>query len=208
MKITKHEWRKHEKEYYLPKQEPVLVTVPEFKYIMLEGYGNPNNEEFSDAIGVLYSVAYGIKMLPKNGVVREGYFEYTVYPLEGIWEGVEDEENLDKDKLHYKIMMRQPDFVDEDLFKIVIEMVKKKKPHVRLDEVEFATMDEGLAIQALHMGSYDNESETFDKMKKYCEENSLKRVGFWHREIYLSDARKTEKNKLKTVLQYNVEKIH
>ena len=207
MEIAKHEWRKHEKEYYLPKQESVLVTVPEFKFIMLEGCGNPNDEEFSDAIGVLYSVAYGIKMLPKQGIIPNGYFEFTVYPLEGIWESVEDERNLDKDKLHYKIMIRQPDFVDEELFKNVIEMVKKKKPHERLNEVEFITMNDGLTIQALHTGSYDNEPETFDKMKKYCNQNNLKRVGNWHREIYLSDARKTEKDKLKTVLRYNVEKI-
>ena len=86
----KHEWRKHEKEYYMPKEKPVLVDIPEFKFFMIKGKGNPNSEEFSEAIGVLYSLAYAIRMMPKNGYTPEGYFEYTVYPLEGIWDLTEE----------------------------------------------------------------------------------------------------------------------
>ncbi|MFF2910164.1 GyrI-like domain-containing protein [Paenibacillus sp. NPDC057934] len=207
MLVKKHEWRKQEKELYLPKTEPVTISIPDFKFITLEGYGNPNNEEFADAIGVLYSVAYGLKMLPKKGITPTGYYDYTVYPLEGIWEQLDDEATFDKNKLHYKIMIRQPEFVDEDLYNMVIEMVKKKSPHERLDEVQFTSINDGLVVQLLHNGSYDLEPASFDLMGEYCKEHGFERISQWHREIYLSDARKTDEDKLKTVLRYSVKAV-
>ena len=200
----KHEWKKHEKALYVPKQAPVQLEVPEFKYIVLEGVGNPNNEEFSDAIGVLYSVSYGIRMLPKKGITPEGYFEYTVYPLEALWKQIEEKEEFDKNNLQYRIMMRQPDFVTEELLAQVLEIVAKKKPHDRLTEVKLESIQDGDCVQALHVGSYDDEPATFAKLDEFCEINGMKRVNEWHREIYLSDARKTEPEKLKTVLRFQV----
>lgn len=204
MAEKKHEWKKHEKALYVPKQAPVQLEVPEFKYIVLEGVGNPNNEEFSDAIGVLYSVSYGIRMLPKKGITPEGYFEYTVYPLEALWKQIEEKEEFDKNNLQYRIMMRQPDFVTEELLAQVLEIVAKKKPHDRLTEVKLESIQDGDCVQALHVGSYDDEPATFAKLDEFCEINGMERVNEWHREIYLSDARKTEPEKLKTVLRFQV----
>lgn len=204
MAEAKHEWRKHEKALYVPKQAPVQLEVPEFKYIVLEGVGNPNNEEFSDAIGVLYSVSYGVRMLPKKGITPEGYFEYTVYPLEALWKQVEEKEEFDKNNLQYRIMMRQPDFVTEELLAQVLEIVAKKKSHDRLTEVKLESIQDGDCVQALHVGSYDDEPTTFAKLDEFCVANGMERASEWHREIYLSDARKTEPNKLKTVLRFQV----
>ena len=203
----KFEWKKHAKELYMPKEKVELLTVPEFKFFMIKGKGNPNDEQFSEAIGVLYSLSYAIKMMPKSGATPEGYLDYTVFPLEGIWDMSEkgkQEGIFDKNELLYTIMIRQPEFVTKETVKKAIEIVKKKKPHPLLEDVIFDTMEEGLCIQMLHVGSYDDEPRSFKSMKKYCEENNLERASENHREIYITDARKTEKDKLKTVLRYKV----
>ena len=206
----KHEWRKREKEYYIPKQKPQLVEIPEFKFFTLKGQGNPNTELFKECIGVLYSLSYAIRMMPKNGITPEGYFEYTVYPLEGIWDLTEQgrsEESLNKDELIYKLMIRQPDFVTEETVKMAMEIVKKKKYHPLLEEVKFESIKDGVSVQMLHVGPYDDEPRTFSVMKDFCIENNLEIKTLAHKEIYLSDFRKTEASKLKTVLRYSVEKI-
>lgn len=203
----KYEWRKKEKEYYIPKEKPQLVEIPEFKYFTLKGKGNPNTEAFKECIGVLYSLSYAIRMMPKNGITPDGYFEYTVYPLEGIWDLTEEgrlEETLNKDELVYKLMIRQPDFVTEEVVNIAMEIVKKKKPHPLLEKVEFESIKEGLCVQMLHVGPYDDEPRTFSVMKEFCVENNLEIKTLAHKEIYLSDFRKTEASKLKTVLRYLV----
>lgn len=203
----KYEWRKKEKEYYIPKVKPQLVEIPEFKYFTLKGQGNPNTEAFKECIGVLYSLSYAIRMMPKNGITPDGYFEYTVYPLEGIWDLTEEgrlEETLNKDELVYKLMIRQPDFVTEEVVKTAMEIVKKKKPHPLLEKVEFESIKEGLCVQMLHVGPYDDEPRTFSVMKEFCVENNLEIKTLAHKEIYLSDFRKTEASKLKTVLRYLV----
>lgn len=207
----KYEWRKKEKEYYIPKEKPTLVEIPEFHFFTLEGQGNPNTEQFAEAIGVLYSLSYSIRMMPKNGITPEGYFEYTVYPLEGIWDLTEKgrEEvkiKLNKDELIYKLMIRQPNFVNEETVKMAFEIVKKKKPHPLLEKVKFEKIKEGPSVQALHIGPYDDEPKTFAKMENYCKENNITIKTKAHREIYLSDFRRTEPHKLKTVLRYRVEK--
>ena len=203
----KHEWRKKEKNLYVPKQRPELITVPELKFFMIKGTGNPNSEEFSERIEVLYSLAYSVKMMPKKGYNPEGYFEYTVYPLEGIWDLTEKGkklETLSKDELLYTIMIRQPKFVTNEVVERAFENVRKKKPHPFLKEVTFETLEDGLSVQMLHVGSYDEEPRSFKQMEGYIENNNLERVTLTHREIYLSDVRKVEPAKLKTVLRYMV----
>jgi len=203
----KFEWKKQEKDLYLPKEKPVLVTIPEQKFLMISGKGNPNNEEFSEKTGILYSLAYAVRMMPKQGYTPDGYCEYTVYPLEGIWDLTEEGRKsgtLNKDELLYTIMIRQPDFVTQEVADRAFENVRKKKPHPLLDDVTFGTMEDGLSVQMMHIGSYDDEAQSFDQMKKFIQENNLEITTLVHREIYISDPRKTEESKLKTVLRYKV----
>ncbi|MDP4128097.1 MAG: GyrI-like domain-containing protein [Bacillota bacterium] len=203
----KHEWKKQEKNLYLPKQKPELITVPEQKFFMLKGEGNPNGEEFSEEIGVLYSLAYAIRMMPKQGYIPEGYFEYTVYPLEGLWDLTEEGkklDTLDKNELLYTIMIRQPDFVTDEVVERAFETVRKKKPHPLLNQVTFGIVEDGLSVQMLHVGSYDNEPQSFELMKEFILNHDLEITSLQHREIYLSDVRKVEPANLKTVLRYRV----
>lgn len=209
MLILKYEWKREEKELYLPKEKPILVKVPKAKYFCIKGKGNPNSEDFSNRIGVLYSLAYAVRMMPKNGFMPDGYFEYTVYPLEGLWDLTEEgkkSEIFNKEELLYTIMIKQPDFVNEEVVKKAFEIAIKKKPNHLLEEAYFDEIEDGLAVQILHIGSYDTEPESFNKMKNYINENNFKIKSLVHREIYLSDARKVEKDKLKTVLRYMVNK--
>ncbi|KPI47509.1 GyrI-like domain-containing protein [Clostridioides difficile] len=205
----KYEWRKKEKELYLPKENPILVEVPEQKFIMLRGSGDPNDKEFTEAIGVLYSLAYAIKTMPKKGIVPEGYFDYTVFPLEAIWDKGEKSKYSDiliKEDLVYTMMIRQPDFVTQDLLDKAINIVKKKKPHNLLEKIGFESINEGLCVQMLHVGSYDNEPESFDIMSEFCKRNNLIRKSNVHREIYISDARKVSPDSLKTILRFEVKR--
>jgi len=203
----KFQWKKQEKNLYLPKEKPDLITVPQQKFFMISGKGNPNDEEFSEKIGILYSLAYAVRMMPKQGYTPDGYYEYTVYPLEGIWDLTEEgkqSKTLNKDELLYTIMIRQPDFLTQEIVNKAFENVRKKKNHPLLDDVTFETMEDGLSVQMMHIGSYDDEPQSFEQMKKFIKENNLEITTLRHREIYLSDARKTEKSKLKTVLRYMV----
>ena len=203
----KHEYRKHEKKLYAPKDKPEILVVPKQKFFCIRGKGNPNGEDFAERIAVLYSLSYAVRMMPRNGYTPEGYFEYTVYPLEGLWDLTEEgreRKTLDKDELIYTIMIRQPDFVTEEVAERAFDIAAKKKPHPLLEEAYYDEIEDGLAVQILHMGSYDDEPASFVKMKDFIEENGLKIRTLVHREIYLSDARKVEKDKLKTILRYVV----
>lgn len=206
----KHEWRKHEKELYVPKKnKPVILEVPPMNYLTIKGIGNPNEEAFTKKIEALYSVSYGIRMLPKKGITPEGYEEYTVYPLEGFWsltEAGRTQETLNKDELTYQIMIRQPEFVTPDLVAEVIEATKQKKPNPHLDDLRFETIEEGLSLQQLHEGPYDTEPETFAQMEKFAEKEGYRRVSKNHKEIYLS-AQNTLPEKLKTVLRFKIESM-
>lgn len=197
----KHEWKKHEKELYAPKEIPQLISVPKQKFFMIKGKGNPNDEDFSERIGILYSLSYAVRMMPKKGFVPEVYFEYTVYPLEGVWEAGD---TSDKSTFSYTIMIRQPDFVTEEVVNKAFEIVNVKKPNPLLKEAYYGEMEEGLSVQVLHIGDYDDEPKSFEKMIEFMNENNLEKIGETHREIYLSDARKVERNKLKTILRYMV----
>ncbi|HAK72356.1 MAG TPA: hypothetical protein DCP36_00130 [Sporomusaceae bacterium] len=203
----KHEWRKVEKELYLPKAVPELVTIPKQKFFMVEGKGKPNSDSFAEKIGVLYSLAYAVRMMPKQGFTPEGYFEYTVYPLEGVWDVTEkgrNSETLNKNELLYTIMIRQPEFVTTDVVVKAFETVRKKKPHPILDEVTFGMLEDGLSVQMLHVGAYDNEPESFKLMNEFIVNHNLEKRSPVHREIYLSDVSKVQPDKLKTVLRYMV----
>ena len=206
----KHEWRKSEKNFYLPKNKPEKIYIPEFKFFTIKGKGNPNDDFFGDYIGVLYSLAYAVKMSYKTDNIPLNYHDFTVYPLEGVWDITEEAKknysgSIDKNTLVFNLMIRQPDFVDEEYASEVIHKVKKKKPNELLDKVCFERIEEGECIQILHLGSYDSEPGSFKLMEEFAIERNCQRKFHSHREIYLSDARKTEPDKLKTVLRFQVE---
>ncbi|NCB42631.1 MAG: hypothetical protein EOM59_08430 [Clostridia bacterium] len=206
----KYEWKKHDKNLYLPIEFPETISVPAMKFFTLHGFGNPNSEKFGEEIGILYSLSYAVKMLPKKNIIPQGYFEYMVFPLEGVWDLMESarmSDVLDKDSLMYTIMIRQPDFVTDEIAEMVIEKTKEKKPNPLYDMVKFETIEEGLCVQMLHKGAYDSEPESFAKMESYCLENNLQRISKTHREIYLTDARKTAPEKQKTVLRFKIESV-
>lgn len=208
--MTKYEWRKKDKDLYLPKKKPGSINVEKFKYFTVEGKGNPNSDTFQSAVESLYSTSYFVRMMHKKNIAPEGYYEYTVFPLEGVWDLDEEGRKLDyldKDHLVYKLMIRQPEFVNEEIFKLALENVKMKKDNPFLDSLKFEEIEDGLCVQCMHIGSYDNESETFEIMEKYCEENGLERVEKTHKEIYISDPRKSKGDKLKTVLRFKARKI-
>jgi hypothetical protein len=206
----KHDWKKIDKLFYLPKDKPETIVVPAFNFYSIEGRGNPNDAFFAEYIGVLYSLSYAIKMSPKQGFAPKEYFEYTVFPLEGVWDIDEHAKNnfngtIDKNSLVFKLMIRQPDFVTIDFANEAIERTKRKKPHDLLGSIKFETFEEGLCIQMLHTGSYDSEPESFRKMQEFAHAKNLKRISHRHREIYLSDARKVAAEKLRTVLRFQAE---
>ena len=193
----------------MPKQKPELLTVPEQKFFMIKGQGNPNHEDFAERVGVLYSLSCAVRMMPKWRNAPEDYFEYTVYPLEGVWDLTEEgrkKPQLDKNELLYTIMIRQPEFVTEAVAETALQHVQKKKPHPLLNEVTFETMEDGLSVQMLHIGPFDDEPRSFAVMDEFLEENGFERRSLRHREIYLSDVRRVEPAKLKTVLRYRVRK--
>ena len=205
----KHDWKKEEKAFYAPKNKPEQVYLPAMNFFSIRGEGNPNHPAFAEYIAVLYSLSYAVKMSPKSGRAPAGYYEYSVYLLEGVWDITEDAkqkpmETLDKDALVFNLMIRQPDFVTNAYASDVIEQVKKKKPHSLLDKVRFETIDEENCVQLLHLGSYDNEAQIFATMEAFAESEGLVRKYKTHREIYLSDARKTVTEKLKTILRFQV----
>lgn len=208
--MEKHEWRKKEKDLYLPKNKPEVINIPEFRFVTIAGEGNPNSQLFSECIGVLYAMSYAIKMtLKKREPKPKGYHDYTVYPLEGIWDINEEAKKhfdgtLNKDDLVFKLMIRQPDFVERAFFLEMLELTKEKKPHALLDDVNFEQISDGKCIQMLHLGSYDDEPASFKLMEAFAEANHLKRLLKSHREIYLSDFRKVAPEKLKTVLRFKV----
>jgi len=200
----KYEWKKNEKNLYGVKQKPQLIEIPSAYYIMIKGEGNPNESDFSNRVSALYSLAYGIKMLFKNMEKEElEYSDFTVFPLEGIWEKSDDEE-FDKSKLKYTIMIKQPNFITKEIFDLAFEKVKKKKPNELYDEISFDCIENKKAIQILHIGSFDTEIESFEKLDNFASEMNLERSEKLHTEIYLNNKNRTAEDKLKTILRYNV----
>lgn len=209
----KLEWKKHEKELYGVAGRPTIVTVPEQRFISIAGTGDPNGPDFSERIGVLYSLAYPIKMRHKANCAADpniaktfAYTDWTVFPLEGVWTSPENDP-LDKSRFAYSLMIRQPDFVTREMFAEALAVTQKKKPHALLEQVVFDTAREGLCVQMLHIGPYDAEPASFALMDKYSAESGLERESAAHREIYLNDARKTDPSKYRTILRYRVRKL-
>ena len=202
-KVMAFDFKKEYKEFYMPKNKPSILAVPAMNYIAVRGQGDPNAEdgEYKQAIGLLYGIAFTIKM-SKNGDHRiKGYYDYVVPPLEGFWwqDGLESVDYAHKDRFHWISVIRLPDFVTKaDLALAVEEATRKKKQD--FSKVEFMTCDEGLCVQCMHIGSYDDEPATVALMHEYMESQGYalditdKRL---HHEIYLSDARKVAPEKLK-----------
>lgn len=204
------DYKKEYKEFYLPPQKPVIVDVPEMNYVAVRGVGNPNEEngEYKTAIGLLYGIAFTIKMSYKSDYKMDGYFEYTVPPLEGLWwqPGTAKVEYSHKDAFHWISMIRLPDFVTpKDFSWAVGEATKKKK--LDFSNAEFLTYNEGLCVQCMHLGSYDDEPATIAAMESFAEKNGYKieiTPQRLHHEIYLSDPRKADVSKLKTVVRHPI----
>ncbi len=207
----KHEWRKKEKTVYLPKEAPQLIHIPEYNFITISGEGNPNSKFFAECIGVLYSVSYAIKMNLKTIDKKpSNYYDWTVYPLEGVWDISEKAKTnftgqINKDELVFDLMIRQPNFIDDNFFHEMLEFTKKKKPHILLNNVAYKKITDGKCIQMLHIGSYDNEAESFKKMEAFANSQGLHRQSKIHREIYLNDFRKVPEEKLKTLLRFQLD---
>lgn len=202
--LEKYDWKKKEKNFYLSSKEPQLITFPAFKFFSLSGQGNPNDEFFADYIQCLFSLSYAAKMRWK----KETGLDYSVYPLEGTWSlkssNQIDSDSFNKNDLQFTLMIRQPDFISKEYAYEIMKQVKNKKQYPLLDKVTFDIIEEGLCVQMLHIGSYDTELITFRKMNSFISRHNLSRTNAIHREIYLSDARRVQKDKLKTMLRFQV----
>ena len=206
------DFKKEYKEFYMPKGKPEIVTVPKMNYIAVRGKGNPNEEEgeYKKSIELLYGIAYTIKMSKKGDHKIEGYFDYVVPPLEGFWW----QENLDgidyghKENFQWISVIRLPDFVTKADFDWAIEEATRKKK-MDYSKVEFLEIEEGLCVQCMHSGSYDDEPATVAAMDKFIADNGYENDisdTRRHHEIYLSDARKVAPEKLKTVIRHPIRK--
>jgi hypothetical protein len=206
------DYKKEYKDLYLPKAAPTVVDVGEMKFVAVEGRGNPNEEngEYQRAIEVLYGIQYTIKMSKKGNNIPKGYFDYVVPPLEGFWwlENNEEYSSEKKSKQQWISVIRLPEFVDEKVFEwACVEASKKKK--IDTTKAKLLKIKEGLCVQCLHIGSFDDEPRTLKQISNFIEANDLQSdltETRRHHEIYLSDPRKTEVSKLKTVLRIPVKK--
>lgn len=206
------DFKKEYKEFYMPGARPQLVEVPEANYLAVRGKGDPNEEagEYKKAIEMLYSVAYTLKMSYKGGRQIEGFFEYVVPPLEGFWwqEGICGVDLAHKELFSWISVIRLPDFITREDFEWAVQTATKKKK-IDCSKVEFLTIREGLSVQIMHIGPYDDEPQSVALMHAWAEQNgyeidlSEERL---HHEIYLSDARKTPPAKLRTVIRHPVRK--
>lgn len=212
--VMAFDYKKEYKEFYMPKNKPGIVEIPKMNYIAVRGTGNPNEEdsEYKASISLLYAIAFTIKMSYKGTHKIDGYFEYVVPPLEGFWRQEGNKSGIDyksKDKFKFISVIRLPDFVSKEDFDWAVQEAAKKKKQ-DFSKVEFLTYDEGVCVQCMHIGSYDDEPATVNLMHKFAEENGYElditdtRL---HHEIYLSDPRRCDVSKLKTVVRHPIKKI-
>ena len=206
------DYKKEYKEFYLPKNKPSIIKIPKMNYLAIRGRGNPNeeNSDYKNTIGLLYGIAYTIKMSYKSSYKINGFFEYVVPPLEGFWwqDGIQGIDYNRKDELNFISIIRLPDFVTEDDFYWAIKEATKKKKQ-DFSRIEFLTYNEGLCVQCMHIGSYDDEQKTVDLMHNYMVENGYEldiNDKRYHYEIYLSDPRRCDVSKLKTVIRHPIKK--
>ena len=206
------DFKKEYKEFYMPKNKPEIVTVPEANYIAVRGKGNPNEEggAYQQAISILYAVAYTLKMSYKTDYKIEGFFEYVVPPLEGFWwqDDIDGVDYSNKDSFNWISVIRLPDFITKNDFDWAVETAANKKK-IDCSKAEFLSIDEGLCVQIMHNGPFDDEPTTVDIMNRFIEENGYEndfsddRI---HHEIYLSDARKVVPEKWKTVIRHPIKR--
>jgi hypothetical protein len=219
MAEEKLDYRKRDKELYQPGVKPAVVRVPAMNFIMVDGKGNPNEEggEYQRAVELLYALSYSIKMGNKKGGGPEGWTDYTVLPLEGLWwlEGgtSADSDFTQKEKYFWTSMIRQPEFVTREIFEKACGETAKKKPGLDTSKARFVTFEEGLCVQVMHIGPYDEEPKTIALMEAFLEESGYRNaIGDTrpdggvsrHHEIYLGDPRKTEPAKMKTILRHPI----
>lgn len=209
----KLDYKKEYKDLYAPKTAPAEILVPPIKFIAVNGAGDPNEEggAYKNTVGLLYTLSYTIKMSRMGGNAPEGYFDYVVPPLEGLWWMADGSHGVDysrKSDFCWVSMIRQPDFVTPEVFQWACGEARRKKD-VDPSAARLETLDEGLCVQCMHIGSYDEEPATVAKIESYIRENGLVNdIGDVrrHHEIYLSDPRKADPAKLKTVLRVPVRK--
>lgn len=204
------DFKKEYKEFYMPKNKPEIVTVPKANYIAVRGKGDPNEEggAYKEAIGILYAVAYTLKMSYKTDYRIEGFFQYVVPPLEGFWwmDGIEGFDYTRKSSFNWISVIRLPDFVTKDNFVWAVETASKNKK-IDCSLAEFLTIEEGLCVQIMHLGAYDDEPATIAIMDEFLRENGYENditEERLHHEIYLSDARRVAPEKWKTVIRHPV----
>lgn len=207
--------KKTDKHLYRPSTEPVIVDVPEIRFIAMDGEGDPNTSPaYQHAVEVLYGLSYTIKMSPKSGEAPQGYYEYVVPPLEGLWWGgainLDTMEITDKATFTWTMLIRQPEFVTEEVFAWAQEALAKKKRNLDPSRARLWRFTEGLCVQILHVGPYDTEPESIRRMEEFAaregyrtDMSDVRR----HHEIYLSDPRKTAPEKLKTVIRHPIAKL-
>ena len=203
MTVSKMDYKKEYKDLYMPGKKPGRVTVPEIAFVMADGAGAPESACYQNALSALYAISFGIKMKKMSGDLPEGYFEYVVPPLEGLWWGVSD----NRDDWQWTSMIRQPEFVTPALYEAVLLESREKKPEIDFEGVRFQTFDEGDCVQIMHVGPYADEGRSFDKLAAFMEAEGLSRRPGWeekHHEIYLSDPRRAKPERLKTVLRIPV----
>jgi hypothetical protein len=204
----KIDWKKAFKDLYQPSAKPTLIDVPTMQFIMVDGKGDPNHAEYQQAVELLYTLAYTIKFKGKH---LPGYIDYSVPPLEGLW--WEDDGSFDlaaRDKWNWTSMIRQYDFVTQEVFTWAIETAKQKNPELDYSKVRLETFTEGLCVQVMHTGPYAEEPATVEKLHQFMDENNLASVigkERKHHELYVTNPLKTAPEKLKTVLRLPVEKI-
>lgn len=207
------DYKKEYKEFYMPKKVPSIVEIPAMNYIAVRGKGDPNDEngDYKKSIGLLYAIAFTIKMSKKGDHKISGYFDYVVPPLEGFWwqEGNTEIDYGRKEDFCWISLIRLPDFVTKEDFDWAIAEAENKKK-TDFSKVEFITYDEGLCVQCMHIGSYDDEPETVRLMNEFIEKNGYTldiTDRRYHHEIYLSDARRTAQEKLKTVIRHPIKAL-
>lgn len=212
--MDKIDYKKTEKNLYLPKS-PAVVQVPEMVFFAVDGQGDPNTSPaYAQAMEILYGLSFTVKMSKMGGEEPEGYFDYVVPPLEGLWwtdePGFDGKPPADKNDFRWTSLIRQPDFVNEEVFAWAAERLAKKKPDLDLTKARFLRWEEGLCAHLLHIGPYDAEPASIDRLTEFLREQGCVpdfTDARRHHEIYLGDPRRTAPEKLKTVIRHPVKRV-
>lgn len=210
----KTDYKKEQKNLYMPGKTPSIIEVPKMTFIMVDGFGDPNTStQYKTALEILYGLSFTIKMSKMNGTQPEGYFEYVVPPLEGLWwtenDSFDGVNETDKEKFCWTSMIRQPEFVTPEVFETAKYKLKKKKPFLNFSLARLETLEEGLCAQIMHIGPYDDEAATIYKLERFIlNEGYFTDINHFrkHHEIYLSDPRRTAPDQLKTVIRHPIRK--